>query len=68
MFGLKEFYSGKRIFLTGHTGFKGSWLTQILVEWGAIVKGFSLGVQGKNSHFELLSLGSKIGDVFSRDS
>ena len=60
MFGLKEFYSGKRIFLTGHTGFKGSWLTQILVEWGAIVKGFSLGVQGENSHFELLGLGSKI--------
>lgn len=35
-------YKGKRIFLTGHTGFKGSWLLQILHGWGAIVKGYSL--------------------------
>ena len=57
---LAQFYSGKRIFITGDTGFKGSWLTQILVEWGAIVKGFSLYIQGENSHFQLLGLDSKI--------
>jgi len=58
--GLARFYSGKRVFITGDTGFKGSWLTQILVEWGAIVKGFSLDFQGRNSHFQLLGLNSKI--------
>jgi CDP-glucose 4,6-dehydratase len=57
---LAGFYSGKRVFITGHTGFKGSWLTQILVQWGAIIKGFSLEDQGKKSHFQILGLDSKI--------
>lgn len=39
---LSQVYQGKRIFLTGHTGFKGSWLLQILHGWGAVVKGYSL--------------------------
>lgn len=39
---LPSSYQGKRVFLTGHTGFKGSWLLQILHGWGAIVKGYSL--------------------------
>lgn len=64
---LAPFYSGKRVFLTGHTGFKGSWLTQVLVGWGAIVKGFSLQPDGQNSHFSSLGLESKIdhqiGDI-----
>ena len=30
---LAKFYHGKRIFITGHTGFKGSWLAQVLVSW-----------------------------------
>jgi CDP-glucose 4,6-dehydratase len=38
---LKEF-AGKKVFITGHTGFKGSWLTYWLHSLGAIVKGFSL--------------------------
>lgn len=38
---LKQF-SGKRVFVTGHTGFKGSWLCYWLQSLGAIVKGFSL--------------------------
>ncbi|PSU63850.1 CDP-glucose 4,6-dehydratase [Photobacterium phosphoreum] len=37
-----EFWQGKRVFVTGHTGFKGSWLSLWLQEMGAIVKGFSL--------------------------
>jgi CDP-glucose 4,6-dehydratase len=39
---LRNTYSGKRIFVTGHTGFKGSWLIKILNELGARVKGFAL--------------------------
>jgi CDP-glucose 4,6-dehydratase len=39
---LQEAFSGKRVFLTGHTGFKGAWLLQILHALGADVKGYSL--------------------------
>ena len=39
---LKKFYQDKRVFITGHTGFKGTWLTQVLSEWGAELAGFSL--------------------------
>lgn len=37
-----EFWSGKRVFLTGHTGFKGSWMGLLLEQLGAEVHGFSL--------------------------
>ena len=36
-----EFYKGKRVFVTGHTGFKGSWLCKILANAGAEVTGYS---------------------------
>jgi CDP-glucose 4,6-dehydratase len=39
---LRSVFSGKRVFLTGHTGFKGSWMLQILHWLGANVKGYSL--------------------------
>ena len=39
---LKSFWSGKRVFITGNTGFKGSWLSLIMLNLGAEVKGFSL--------------------------
>ena len=38
----KDFWYGKRVFLTGHTGFKGSWLSLWLVSLGAEVRGYSL--------------------------
>ncbi|MEI8109618.1 MAG: CDP-glucose 4,6-dehydratase [Chitinophagia bacterium] len=37
-----EIYRGKKVFLTGHTGFKGSWLLQTLQLFGAIVRGYAL--------------------------
>ncbi|VXD19083.1 CDP-glucose 4,6-dehydratase [Marinoscillum sp. 108] len=63
----REKYAGKRVFITGHTGFKGSWLTTWLIEIGAIVKGYSLEpVHGLNL-FESLEIKgnheSKIGDI-----
>ena len=37
-----EFWKGKKVFLTGHTGFKGSWLSIWLNSMGAVVKGYAL--------------------------
>jgi CDP-glucose 4,6-dehydratase len=52
-----DIYKGKRIFITGVTGFKGSWLTLWLLKLGAIVKGYSLYPFKKECHFNLLDLG-----------
>ena len=49
-------YKGKRVFITGHTGFKGSWLTFILNQLGAKVMGFALEPENKNNHYDLLDL------------
>ena len=37
-----DFYKDKKVFITGHTGFKGSWLTQIMLDSGAHVCGYAL--------------------------
>ena len=37
-----EFYKGKKVLVTGHTGFKGAWLSRILINAGAEVTGYSL--------------------------
>jgi len=47
----KNTYSGKSIFITGHTGFKGSWLALWLMNLGAHVKGYALAAE-KNSLYE----------------
>ena len=38
---LQDFYRGKRVLVTGHTGFKGSWLVRILMNMGADVTGYA---------------------------
>ena len=45
-----DFYKGKKVFVTGHTGFKGSWLSKILVMAGADVYGYSLAPTGDLYH------------------
>ena len=60
-------YKGRRVFVTGHTGFKGSWLTTWLLELGAEVAGYALEAPSKPSAFEVLGLEKRIrhthGDV-----
>lgn len=57
------FWQGKRVLLTGHTGFKGSWLALWLHELGAQVTGFALDPGTEPSLFELAQVGSDIADV-----
>ena len=56
---LKKTYKGKKIFLTGHTGFKGSWLLKIFSILGADVKGYALNPKTENDLFYLIN-GDKI--------
>lgn len=60
---LREFYRGKRVLLTGDTGFKGSWLALWLQSLGAEVLGFSLPPEERPSHFELLNLDRRIKHI-----
>ena len=41
----KDFYRNKRVFVTGHTGFKGAWLTQVLNSLGAVARGYALAAE-----------------------
>lgn len=58
-----SFYKNKRVFITGHTGFKGAWLSRILVGAGAIVTGFSLPAPTEPNLFSLAGLEGKISSV-----
>lgn len=60
---IMEFYRGKRVFVTGHTGFKGAWLCRILVGAGAIVTGYSLEAPTRPNLFELAGLDGQITSV-----
>lgn len=60
---LAKSFSGKKVLITGHTGFKGSWLAFILNEAGADVTGFALPPATTVNHFDLLKLGGKIKHV-----
>lgn len=67
-----DFYKGKRVFITGHTGFKGSWLCRILVRAGAIVTGYSLNPPTNPNLFSLAGLDDQmttvIGDIRDLES
>ena len=67
-----DFYKGKKVFITGHTGFKGSWLCKILIDAGAIVTGYSLVPPTKPSLFDECMISknikSVIGDIREYES
>jgi CDP-glucose 4,6-dehydratase len=60
---LKETFKGKVVLITGHTGFKGTWLTAWLIKLGAQVVGVSNSLPSTPSHFEEAGLASMIKDV-----
>ena len=68
----KVFWQGKRVFLTGHTGFKGSWLSLWLVSLGASVKGYALNPNTTPSLFNEAKVGrvidSQIGDIRDQEA
>ena len=65
-----DVYRGRRVLVTGHTGFKGSWLSLWLKQLGAEVAGFSLDVLSSPANFDLLGLESRlqhyVGDIRDR--
>ena len=51
-----DIFQSRRVFLTGHTGFKGSWLAFWLTRLGARVTGYALTPETSPNHFDLLNL------------
>jgi CDP-glucose 4,6-dehydratase len=68
----RAFWQGKRVFLTGHTGFKGSWLSLWLSSLGTEVKGYALNPPTSPSLFDEAEVGkvinSQIGDIRDQDA
>ena len=58
-----DIYRNKKVLITGHTGFKGTWMTFLLKEMGAEVCGFSLAAEGAHNNFDLLNLESNIKHI-----
>ncbi len=58
-----SFYKGKKVFITGHTGFKGSWLSKIMIMAGAQVTGYSLEASTTPNLFDLLGLQNKMNSI-----
>lgn len=67
-----DFYRGRRVFLTGHTGFKGAWMSRALVNAGAELTGYALNPPTDPNLFELAGLQGRmrsvIGDIRDFDA
>lgn len=59
-----EFYGHKRVFVTGHTGFKGSWLCTVLTMAGAEVTGYAMSPEASPNLWELCGLEDKMRSVY----
>ena len=68
---LTTYYNKKKVFITGHTGFKGSWLTATLHALGATVKGYALAPDYENGLFDLLQayqVGKVLLQIFATET
>ena len=67
-----EFYRGRKVFITGHTGFKGSWMCRVLLLCGAKVTGYSLPDEEDKQLFELSGVKDAVcsvyGDIRDREA
>lgn len=59
-----EFYHGKKVFVTGHTGFKGAWLCKMLTDAGAEVTGYALAPADEPNLYEMSGVAAGINSVF----
>ena len=60
---LSKFYKNKKVFITGHTGFKGSWLTSVLLKFGAKITGFSLNDEKRKNYENFINY-KKIKNIY----
>ncbi len=60
---LKDFYKGKKVFVTGHTGFKGSWMCRTLIQMGAEVTGYSLEPPTDPALFDIADIKDHIDSI-----
>lgn len=61
---IKKIFSGKKILITGHTGFKGSWLSLWLIKCGAKIYGISKDIPTAPSHYKELKLSKELNEYF----
>lgn len=58
-----NFYKDKKVFITGHTGFKGAWLSKILLNLSANVTGYSLALNTEPNLFDICKLNKEIDSI-----
>ena len=56
-------FKNKKVFITGHTGFKGSWLSYLLDSSGAIVRGYALSPNTEPNLFSQLTYSNRFSSV-----
>ena len=61
---VNNFWQNKKVFLTGHTGFKGSWASLWLLKSGAKLTGYSLGLPTTPSLFDELKISKEMNSIF----
>lgn len=60
---MNSFWHGKKVFITGHTGFKGSWMCRVLLNYGADITGYSLPAPTEPNLFEISDIEKQIHSI-----
>ena len=60
---IEKFYKNKNVFITGHTGFKGSWLVSVLLMFGANITGYSLNDSKRKNYNRFLNY-KKVNNIY----